>query len=67
MEAGKFYHVYNRTNNKELLFKEHENYFFFLRKYKQYLSSYIDTYAYCLMPNHFHFLIKVKEDKADTN
>src|SRR5690606_7767576 len=45
-------------------FREEENYLFFLRKYKLYLSKYIDTYAYCLMPTHFHLLIKVKEDET---
>ncbi|MGB0887631.1 MAG: transposase [Vicingaceae bacterium] len=60
MEEGKFYHIYNRGNNKENLFKEDLNYTFFLKQYDKYLSGAVDTYAYCLMPNHFHFL-RVKE------
>ena len=55
-----FYHVYNRGNNHENIFYKRENYQYFLRKYQVYLSDYVDTYAYCLLPNHFHFLIKVK-------
>ena len=35
---------------------------FFLEKYKHYLSPVVDTYAYCLLGNHFHLLICVKED-----
>ena len=62
-ESGKFYHIYNRTNNNELLFKSDRNYSYFLNKFKENLSGYIDVYAYCLLPNHFHFLIKVKEAK----
>lgn len=54
------YHVYNRTNNKEKLFLSDENRYFFLTKYKQYLSPILDTYSWCLLPNHFHFLIKIK-------
>lgn len=61
MEPGEYYHIYNRSNNRELLFKEHENYLFFLRKFGDYLKMHVDTYAYCLMPNHFHFLIRINE------
>ena len=66
MEAGKYYHIYNRTNNNELLFREDENYLFFLGKYKQYLNNFVDTYAYCLMPTHFHLLIRIKEKETET-
>ena len=59
-EEDCIYHVYNRTNNKEKLFLSDENMRFFLRKYDQYLSPFADTYCWCLLPNHFHFLIKIK-------
>ena len=55
-----YYHIYNRGNNFENLFYNEENYSFFLRKYDYYLLDYLDTYAYCLLPNHFHLLVKVK-------
>jgi putative transposase len=58
-ESG-IYHVFNRTNNKETLFITDENRLFFLRKYDEYLSPYLETYAWCLLPNHFHLLVKVK-------
>ena len=61
LEEGKFYHVYNRGNNRENLFYSNENYKYFLRKYDEYLSDYVETYAFCLLPNHFHLLISVKE------
>jgi REP element-mobilizing transposase RayT len=60
MDQGSFYHIYNRGNNKENIFFEEKNYQHFLKLFDQYLSPYIDVYAYCLMPNHFHFLIRVK-------
>jgi hypothetical protein len=60
-KEGEFYHVYNRTNNKELLFRSAENYAYFLQKFHQHLSPFVDLYGWCLLPNHFHFEIKIKE------
>ncbi|WP_456461278.1 transposase [Reichenbachiella sp.] len=57
---GKYYHIYNRANGDENLFRTDENFRFFLEKYKLYISPWVDTFAYCLMPNHFHFFVKVK-------
>jgi putative transposase len=57
------YHVYNRANGSESLFCCDENYNYFLRKFKEYISPIADTYCYCLMPNHFHFLIRIKAEK----
>lgn len=62
LESGKMYHLYNRGNNRENLFYKKENYYYFLRQFDKYLSEYLDVYAYCLLPNHFHFLIKIKEE-----
>jgi REP element-mobilizing transposase RayT len=58
---GEYYHIFNRGNNRNNLFYKKGNYEYFLRKYDEYLSDYIDTYAFCLLPNHFHLLIRVKE------
>ena len=58
-EAG-IYHVYNRTNNKELLFKTDENRLYFLRQYAKYLEPFVDTFCWTLLPNHFHFYYKGK-------
>lgn len=55
-----FYHIYSRSINQEKLFKSHENYRFFLKQWAKYLAPYFDTYAYALIPNHFHFLVKVR-------
>ena len=55
-----YYHIYNRSNNKEKIFLTDENYLFFLRRWNKYFGSYFDTYTYALIANHFHFLIKVK-------
>ena len=60
---GNFYHVYNHAVGKDNLFTSHENYLFFLNRYDKYLSSIFKTFAYCLMPNHFHILIQVRDEK----
>jgi len=64
-EAGQFFHVFNHAVGSDLLFREKENYQFFLNRYKYYLNQHIDLYAYCLLPNHFHLLIKVHEDSTN--
>jgi REP element-mobilizing transposase RayT len=60
-EEGNFYHIYNRTVDRKPMFKNEGNYEFFLRKYDHYLSPVLDTYAYCLLGNHFHLLVRVKD------
>ena len=63
-EEDNIYHIYNRTNNKEKLFLNDDNRVYFLKRYKEILSEFIDTYCWCLLPNHFHLLIKVKTEDA---
>ncbi len=65
MKPNTFYHIYNRGNNRENIFKELKNYTFFLEQFSNYLSEHVDVIAYCLMPNHFHFLIWVKEMECE--
>lgn len=60
LEPDTFYHIYNRANGWEKLFIEKKNFQYFLNKYAMYLRPVADTYSWCLMPNHFHFLIKTK-------
>ncbi len=61
MESNELHHVFNRGNNRETIFKEPRNYDFFLEEFQKYLIDKVEVHAYCLMPNHFHFLLKVKE------
>ena len=63
-EEGCIYHIYNRTNNKELLFLTDENRRFFLYKFKEILSPFTDVFCWCLLPNHFHFLVRIKTEKS---
>ncbi len=55
------YHFYNRGNNKEKIFFAQENYLFFLEKIKSHILPFADIICWCLMPNHFHFMIYTKE------
>jgi putative transposase len=54
------YHVFNRANNKDKLFLTDDNHRFFLKKYDEYLSPYLETFAWCLIPNHFHLVVRVR-------
>jgi len=61
MIPNHFYHIYNRGNNKQKIFFSRENYLYFLRKVKTHFIEHLEIIAYCLMPNHFHFLVYSKE------
>lgn len=56
------YHVYNHANVSENIFRSDENYRYFLIKYSEYIYPIAETYAYCLMPNHFHLMIKMRSE-----
>ena len=60
IEPGKFYHIWNRGNNRENLFYSSRNYEYFIRLYAGYLDPVVETYAFCLLPNHFHLLVRTK-------
>ncbi|MCD4664074.1 MAG: transposase, partial [Bacteroidales bacterium] len=52
-----------KGNNSENLFIEDENYFYFLRLFSKHINPIANTYCYCLLKNHFHFLIETKDEK----
>ncbi len=58
-----YYHLYNHGVGDENLFRSDENYAYFLKRYGFYISPVCQTFAYCLMPNHFHFLIRLRNDQ----
>jgi len=60
-EEGGYYHIYNQTVDKQPMFRNSGNYVFFLIKYDEYLSPVLNTYAYCLLGNHFHLLVRVQD------
>ena len=63
LEQGEFYHFYNRGNNKQRIFFERENYHYFLRTFGSYFTEDIaEMCAFCLMPNHYHILLRLTSD-----
>lgn len=58
-QTDNFYHVFNRGNNKQVIFPRKENYDFFLKKIRMLIVPNCNVISYCLMPNHFHLLIHV--------
>jgi len=61
LESGKFYHIFNQAVGSEKLFRNDENYNYFLKKFNEYISPIAYTFSYVLIPNHFHFLIEIKD------
>lgn len=64
LESGNFYHIYNHGVGGRDLFRKPDNYEYFLSLYDHYLSPVAETYAWVLMPNHFHLLVRIKENIA---
>lgn len=65
LEGGNFYHIYNRGNNKQKVFIEEKNYTYFLRLMKKHLLPIAGIYCYCLLPNHFHILLRIKDEATN--
>jgi hypothetical protein len=63
LEFNNFYHIYNRGNNYNHVFFEHRNYIYFMNLLEKHVLPFINLYAFCLLPTHFHFLIKVKSEE----
>ncbi|MEQ8523984.1 hypothetical protein [Gracilimonas sp.] len=61
-KPGYTYHVWTHANGDENLFRNEENYNYFLKKYSHHVHPVVDTFAYCLMPNHLHFMVRVKSN-----
>ena len=62
-QPGSYYHIFNRGAHHRSIFKDQENYLFVIRKIKQYSIQFdLSVIAYCLMPNHYHLLIRQNGD-----
>ncbi|MBW6536051.1 MAG: hypothetical protein K0B11_13675 [Mariniphaga sp.] len=60
---GNFFHIYNRGINGCNLFHDSDNYEHFLHLYGNHITSVAETYAWVLMKNHFHFLVRIKNEE----
>ncbi len=63
LQPDSFYHIYNRGINGESIFKQERNYLYFLKKYAIFIEPIAQTYAYCLLNNHFHLLIRTRSEQ----
>ncbi len=61
LEYGNLYHIYNKGINGEEIFLHSFHFEKFLRLYEKYIDPIADTFAWCLMNNHFHFLVRINE------
>ena len=57
---GAYYHIYTRGNGGENIFREQRNYNYFLTLYTKYIEPIAETFAYCLLRNHFHLLTRIR-------
>jgi len=62
LQEGLFYHIYNKGINGCSLFTNQSDYYKFIELYKIYIDPIAQTYAWCLLNNHFHLLIRIKEN-----
>jgi REP element-mobilizing transposase RayT len=62
--ANETYHIYNQGNNQEKVFYNDTDYIQFLTLFKRFVLPNGKVLAYCLMPNHFHFLIHATDESA---
>jgi REP element-mobilizing transposase RayT len=60
---GQYYHIYNRGNNSSTIFFEERTYRHFLKLYAHHIQPVAETFAYCLLRNHFHFLVRIRTDE----
>ena len=65
-ERNAIYHVYNRANNKRGINLTNTTFDYFCSMLSELKKKYeIEIYAYCLMTNHYHLLIKTLQPNLD--
>lgn len=64
LEPDHFYHIYNRGINGGKLFFNHQNYFYFLKLISEKVQPIAQIYSYCLLPNHFHILVRIRSESV---
>ena len=65
VRAGYIYHVLNRSNGRQALFRKDDDFDAFLRLLAEGVQRYpVDVLAYCLMGNHWHLLLRPRTSIA---
>jgi len=60
LDPEQYYHIYNHANGFDNFFNDKSDYTDFINRYIKYIVPICNTFAYCLMPNHFHFFVQIK-------
>jgi putative transposase len=60
-----YYHIYNRGINGTNIFENDVNKLYFLKQLAKYLENKISIFAYCLMNNHFHLVIRLNVEEKE--
>ena len=64
LKKENLYHIYNRGVNRSTIFQNDENMVYFLSLVEKHLSNSVNILCYCLLNNHFHFIVEIKNDNA---
>lgn len=67
LEKDHYYHIYNRGINADVIFVKDANKVYFLELYKKHLAEKVSTFVYCLLNNHFHFLIRIEKEPKEVS
>jgi len=63
LHQNQFYHIYNRgINGSDIFFKE-ADYSHFIDLFKKHIEPVAETFSYCHLKNHFHFLVRIKTEE----
>lgn len=60
IKQGNFYHIYNRGAGRGKLFQVHQDFTEFIERFYYYLYPAVQTFAWCLLNNHFHAMIRIR-------
>ena len=59
-----YFHIFNRAVGNEKIFTTPDNYRYFLKLFHKYIAPISDVFSYSLLPNHFHFFLRVKDEQS---
>lgn len=65
LKKDSFYHIYNRGINSSNIFSNEANKEYFLKQYQKYLINKVSTFAFCLLHNHFHLVVRIDGDAEE--